>query len=63
MEKIRRNESQPRKHFDKDKLSDLARSIEKHGVLQPVLVRPLGVDEYELVAGERRWRATQMGRA
>ena len=44
---------------DEEGLEDLAASIKEHGVLQPVLVRPLGHDRYELVAGERRWKASQ----
>mgnify|MGYP002079004091 CR=1 FL=1 len=53
------NQFQPRRVFDDDSLSSLTASIEELGVLQPVLVRPLGVDRYELIAGERRWRAAQ----
>lgn len=52
---------QPRKVFDKDELSALAASVEKSGVLQPLLVRPID-DGYEIIAGERRWRAAQMAR-
>ena len=51
---------QPRKYFDEDELSDLAKSVKEKGVLTPILVRPLGLDSYEIVAGERRWRAAQM---
>lgn len=53
------NPHQPRSHFDEESLVELAASIAEMGVLQPILVRPLGDDRYELVAGERRWRATQ----
>ncbi|MEM9747982.1 MAG: ParB/RepB/Spo0J family partition protein [Actinomycetota bacterium] len=53
------NPHQPRAHFDEDALVELAASIAEMGVLQPILVRPLGDDRYELVAGERRWRASQ----
>jgi ParB family chromosome partitioning protein len=53
------NTLQPRTDFDSDALDDLTRSIETHGVLQPVLVRPVGRLRYELVAGERRFRAAQ----
>jgi len=53
------NPHQPRKHFDEESLVELAASIAEMGVLQPILVRPLGDERYELVAGERRWRATQ----
>ncbi|MCH7627999.1 MAG: ParB/RepB/Spo0J family partition protein [Proteobacteria bacterium] len=53
---------QPRRHFDEDALEDLARSIAARGVIQPVIVRPLGNNRYQLVAGERRWRASQRAR-
>ncbi|WP_420452054.1 ParB/RepB/Spo0J family partition protein [Ilumatobacter sp.] len=53
------NPHQPRRQFDEDGLVELAASIAEMGVLQPVLVRPSGDDTYELIAGERRWRATQ----
>lgn len=52
----------PRKHFDQDALEELAASIAKRGVIQPIIVRPLGSNKYELVAGERRWRAAQKAR-
>jgi ParB family chromosome partitioning protein len=50
---------QPRRHFDEEALDELAASIGKRGVIQPVIVRPLGEGRYQLVAGERRWRAAQ----
>jgi ParB family chromosome partitioning protein len=53
------NRFQPRGHFDEEALSQLADSIREVGVLQPVLVRPAGEDRYELIAGERRWRAAR----
>lgn len=53
------NPHQPRVHFAEEGLVELAASISEMGVLQPILVRPLGDGEYELVAGERRWRAAQ----
>lgn len=53
------NRFQPRGHFDEEALSQLADSIREVGVLQPVLVRPAGDGEYELIAGERRWRAAR----
>ncbi|WP_068070811.1 ParB/RepB/Spo0J family partition protein [Novosphingobium lentum] len=53
---------QPRRHFDEAALDDLARSIAARGVIQPIIVRPLGRDRYQLVAGERRWRAAQRAR-
>lgn len=52
------NPKQPRMHFDEESLADLSASIQEIGVLQPVLVRPVG-DRYELIAGERRWRAAK----
>lgn len=57
---IRPGRYQPRSVFDEEKLSELADSIRAQGVVQPVVVRPLGEDEYELIAGERRWRAAQI---
>ena len=51
---------QPRKTFDEQPLADLAASIKEKGVLSPILVRPIGPDRYEIVAGERRWRAAQI---
>ena len=50
---------QPRRRFDEDSLAELAASIAARGVIQPVIVRPLGPGRYQLVAGERRWRAAQ----
>lgn len=57
---IEPNRSQPRKEFDEAALSELADSISKHGLLQPILVRPLTLGGYEIVAGERRYRACRM---
>jgi ParB family transcriptional regulator, chromosome partitioning protein len=56
---VGRNPQQPRKHFDESDLTDLCNSIKAHGVLQPILVRPVADGRYEIVAGERRWRAAQ----
>ena len=53
------NPNQPRKVFDEESLASLTASVRELGVLQPILVRPLGDDRYELVAGERRWRAAK----
>ncbi len=53
---------QPRKTFDEQPLADLAASIKEKGVLSPILVRPIGTDRYEIVAGERRWRAAQLAK-
>lgn len=57
---IEPNRSQPRKEFDEQALAELAESISKHGLLQPLLVRPLALGGYEIVAGERRYRACRM---
>jgi ParB family transcriptional regulator, chromosome partitioning protein len=54
------NPNQPRRHFDEDALVSLADSLRERGVLQPVLVRPVPGGTYELVAGERRWRAAKL---
>lgn len=54
------NKEQPRKTFDEAALQELADSIKQHGVLQPLLVRPLPTGGYQLVAGERRWRASRL---
>ena len=53
------NPNQPRVHFDEESLSDLSASIREIGVLQPLLVRQLPDGSYQLIAGERRWRAAQ----
>src|SRR5438067_1278052 len=57
IELISPNPDQPRRSFDEETLLGLAESIRTRGVLQPVLVRPLAGGHYELIAGERRWRA------
>ena len=57
---IEPNRDQPRKVFDETALNDLADSISQHGVLQPLLVRPMADGGYQLVAGERRWRASRL---
>ncbi len=56
---VQRNPQQPRRHFDEAELNELSGSIRTHGVLQPILVRPISDGRYEIVAGERRWRAAQ----
>lgn len=56
---IEPNPNQPRQHFDEEALAELAASIRDVGVLQPLLVRPVGDGRYQLVAGERRWRAAR----
>ncbi|MDI3270037.1 MAG: ParB/RepB/Spo0J family partition protein [Bacillota bacterium] len=57
--KIQPNPYQPRRHLEPQALQELADSIKEHGILQPIIVRPAG-DGYQLVAGERRWRAAQL---
>src|SRR5579872_1590967 len=61
IELIHRNPDQPRRHFAEAELDELAQSMRDKGVLQPILVRPSPktAGEYEIVAGERRWRAAQ----
>ena len=59
VERIEPNPEQPRKRIDKAALEGLADSISEAGVLQPLIVRPVGEGRYELIAGERRWRAAQ----
>ena len=60
IEFLERNSDQPRYHFDEAALEELSLSIGEKGLLQPVLVREVGPDKYQIVAGERRWRAAQM---
>ena len=59
IELIHANPNNPRKHFAEEDLEDLAKSIRDKGLLQPIVVRPRADGEYEIVAGERRWRAAQ----
>ena len=59
IDRIVPNPEQPRLAFDQTSLDELAASIREHGVLQPILVRPLDGGEYQLIAGERRWRASR----
>ena len=59
VELIRRNPRQPRTHFGPDSIKTLAASLAEAGVVQPLIVRPLRDGRYELIAGERRWRAAQ----
>tara|TARA_B110000305_G_C19364498_1_gene601193 strand:+ start:571 stop:1425 length:855 start_codon:yes stop_codon:yes gene_type:complete len=60
IEKIVRDPEQPRKIFNNENIKELALSIKKHGLIQPIIIRKYGVDEYRIVAGERRWRASQI---
>jgi len=57
---IEPNHDQPRKSFDDEAMAELADSIAVHGILQPLIVRPLTSGNYQIVAGERRWRAARM---
>ena len=57
---IEPNKSQPRKNFDQDKLEALAASIKEHGIIQPIIVRKLESGFYQIIAGERRWRAAKI---
>lgn len=59
VERIARGRYQPRREFDPDSLRELADSIAAQGVIQPIVVRPIDAGHYEIVAGERRWRASQ----
>lgn len=54
------NARQPRQYFEENALQELADSIKEHGILQPILVRPISEGKYELIAGERRWRAAKL---
>jgi ParB family chromosome partitioning protein len=60
LDRIRPNTDQPRRTFDQVSLEELAASMKLEGVLQPIIVRPVGEGEYQLIAGERRWRAAQI---
>lgn len=60
VEQIQPGKYQPRSVFDEERLGELAESIRQQGVIQPVVVRNVGGDQYELIAGERRWRAAQL---
>jgi len=60
LSEIEPNRNQPRTNFDEETLSELADSIAKHGLIQPIVVRPTSSGVYQIVAGERRWRACRM---
>lgn len=57
---IETNPFQPRTHFDEDALKELSQSIKEHGIIQPITVRKMGYDNYQLISGERRFRASQI---
>ncbi len=54
------DKNQPRKHFDKEALEELAASIKEHGLIQPIIVAPIDGERYRIIAGERRWRASRL---
>ena len=60
MDLIQRGKYQPRRDIDPESLQELADSIKAQGVMQPIVVRPISDRKYEIIAGERRWRATQL---
>lgn len=60
IEQLERGKYQPRRDMDQTALEDLAASIRSQGVMQPIVVRPVSTDRYEIIAGERRWRASQL---
>ncbi len=60
IDKIKPSQFQPRSHFEKDKLEELSLSIKQNGILQPIIVRKSPAGGFEIVAGERRWRASQL---
>jgi len=60
IEHLQRGKYQPRKEFDPEALQELADSLQSTGLLQPIIVRPLNDRDYEIIAGERRWRAAQL---
>ncbi|MEW6274200.1 MAG: ParB/RepB/Spo0J family partition protein [Bacillota bacterium] len=60
VDRIRPGAGQSRKNFDAEKINELAQSIREHGLLQPIIVRAVGDEKYEIIAGERRWRACQV---
>ncbi len=60
IDKIMPNRYQPRKHFDENALEELANSIKENGIIQPIIVSELGNGNYEIVAGERRWKAAKI---
>ena len=60
IDKLRANPYQPRRHFDEKALQELASSIKRYGIVQPLVVMPSDGGVYTLIAGERRWRAAQL---
>lgn len=62
LSQVEPNREQPRKVFDEEKLAALADSIREHGVIQPILVQEIGNGQYQIIAGERRWRASRIAK-
>lgn len=60
LSQIEPDKNQPRKHFEEEAMEQLAASIKAHGLIQPIIVTPIGGDRYRIIAGERRWRACRM---
>ena len=60
IEQLQPGKYQPRSHMDQDRLAELAESIKAQGLIQPIIVRNIGKDRFEIIAGERRWRAAQL---
>ena len=60
VEWLQRGVYQPRRDLDPEALEELASSVRQHGIMQPIVVRTIGVNRYEIIAGERRWRAAQL---
>ena len=60
LEQIEVNPDQPRNHFATDELNDLVQSLKVHGLIQPITVRRMAADQYQLISGERRWRAAKL---
>ena len=60
IQSVEPNPLQPRKHFSQDELEELADSIQEHGIIQPLAVRQVAPDRYQIIAGERRWRAARL---
>jgi ParB family chromosome partitioning protein len=61
IEQVTPNPNQPRRDFDEAALLELAQSIEREGIIQPIIVRKAGSNQYQIIAGERRWRAAKLG--
>jgi ParB family chromosome partitioning protein len=59
IDKVQPNPNQPRKHFDNKSITELSASIKEHGIIQPLVVTPINKGKYTIIAGERRWRASQ----